>query len=132
MTRPGRRREIASVAVCAAGAGLLTALREPALGLAMLAGAGAAAMVRPLARTVLAVVIALIGAATVTLGVTRPDLLLVVGGAVAIAAGAVAAVRSSQWPAPRSSSTVATSAAPGDASARDTWESLDRGEDPTV
>lgn len=132
LTRLSPRREIALVSVTIAAAGLVTVLREPALGLAVLAGAGAGAMLRPTARTVLAVVVALIGAAIVTLGVTRADVVLLVGGVLAVAASAVAATRSAQWPPPRSSSRGTTPTAPGDASARDTWESLDRGEDPTV
>lgn len=132
MTASSRRREISTVVTAVVVAGLVTLVREPALGLAVLAGAGAAAMVRSRGRTLFAGMVALLGAVAVALGVRRADVLLVIGGVGVIAAAGVAGWRSRHWPAARSSSRGVEPASNGDASARVTWEALDRGEDPTV
>jgi len=122
------RREAAAVLVLVAVGSLLLLLTEPATGLAALAGVGAATLVGPRARIVVAAAVCLLGLAVVWLGLARSDVVLAVGGALVAVAGAAAAVRVRRWPAPRREA-----AAPqGDLTARDTWEALDRGEDPTA
>ena len=123
------RRERGAVAALTAAAGLALLVREPALGLTVLAGAGAATLLQPRARAALAVLVAALGTGVLVLGVSRPDVLLTVAGAVVAAAAGFAAVRSSSWPSPRRDRSPDGAREP---TSRDTWEALDRGEDPTA
>ena len=122
------RREVTAVLAGLLLAGAVLLVREPALGLAVGAGTGAGAFLRPGPRTALAGGVALLGLGVVTLGVGRADVLLVVCGAVVTTAAGLAAVRSRRWPPPRRGPAGESARGP---TARDTGESLDRGEDPT-
>lgn len=122
------RREVTAVAVVLVVAAAVLLLREPALGLAVGAGAGAAALLRPRPRTVLAVALTLLGLGIAALGTARSDVLLVGCGAAVTAAAGLATGRSHRWPPPRRGPAGAPDRAP---TARDTWDALDRGEDPT-
>ena len=101
-----------------------------ALALVALAAAGAALLVRNRARIVLGVVLALDAAALVLVGVT-PTRWAALIAAVLVGLGALGIVaRARGWPQPRGRYES------GDAERRqgrgDTWDALDRGEDPTV
>jgi len=124
-----RRRELTAVLGAAVGGGLLLLVAEPVVGLVALAGVGAAAMLQPRPRAVLAVVVLLVAAAALWLGVDHADPLLLVGAAFLGLAAATAAVRSRRWPPPRRGG---RSHPTEESSARDTWDALDRGEDPTA
>ena len=111
---------------------VLLLFAEPATGLVVAAAVGASALVGPRSRTVVAGGILLFGLGMVALGASRSDVLLGAGGGlVALAAGA-AVVLVRRWPPPRSGRTEAHPAATREPTARDTWEALDRGEDPTA
>ncbi len=122
------RREATAVLVLVAVGALLLLLTEPATGLAALAGVGAATLVGPRARVVVAAAVCLLGLAVVWLAVARSDVVLAAGGGLVAVAGAVAAVRVRRWPGPRREAADPQR----DLTARDTWEALDRGEDPTA
>jgi hypothetical protein len=113
--------------VTAAGVVLLVA--EPVFGLAVLAGCGAAALLGPRWRRAAAALVALLGTVVAVVGIDRASPLLVLSGTVVAVAAAVAAVRAGRWRRPHRAP-VETSAA--DPSSRDTWDALDRGEDPTA
>jgi hypothetical protein len=122
------RREVTAVLGLLAAAGVVLLVREPALGLAVLAGVGAGALVGPRARVAVAVAVLVLGAVVLGVGITRPDAVLVVGGAAVVVASAVGALRVRRWPAPRGGG----AARRREPTARDTWDALDRGEDPTA
>jgi hypothetical protein len=109
----------------ASGSGSATALA-----LVALAGAGAALLVRTWARVTLAVVLAAVAAGLVATGLSPTRWAPLVGG-VLVGLGAVAMVlRARRWPQPRSRFEAPTRASAG--APRDTWDALDRGEDPTA
>ncbi len=121
----------AVVAVLAA-TGLLLLVLETVLGFVVLAGVGAAVLLRPRARAGLAALMALLGLVVVAIGVTgdgSSSVLLVAAGALVTATSAFAAARSRRWPPPRRGERMTPRREPGP---RDTWDALDRGEDPTV
>jgi Tryptophan-associated transmembrane protein (Trp_oprn_chp) len=101
-----------------------------ALALVALAGAGAILLVRTWARVTLAVVLAAVAVGLVATGLTPTRWAPLVGG-VLVGLGAIAVVlRARHWPKARSrydAPAGARTAAP-----RDTWDALDRGEDPTA
>jgi hypothetical protein len=108
-----------------AGTGAATALA-----LVALAGAGAALLVRRWARTVLGVVLLGVAAATVASGLSPTRWAALVGG-VLIGLGSLAfAVRAHRWPQPRRRYEPPTRRPAS--TPRDTWDALDRGEDPTA
>lgn len=125
MTAP---REITAVVVATAAGGLLLLVAEPAVGLVALAGAGAAAMLQPRTRAVVAGVLVLFSLAVVWLALVRGDALLGAGAVVLALAAGAGAVRSTHWP-PPGLGRAARRTVPTD---RDTWDALDRGEDPTA
>jgi hypothetical protein len=136
-------REPVAVLAAAALGGLLLLMVEPGVGLVALAGTGAALLLQPRPRRLTAAVLAVVGLATAVAGATSAGWLLAVGGALLAGAGAVAAVRSARWPAPRGGDRdraqrpTGTDGEPADRdtaarSNRDTWAALDRGEDPTA
>ena len=133
------RREPVLVLGAAALGGALLLVVEPAVGLVVLAGAGAALLLQPRPRRAVAAVLAVVGIATVVAGVASAGWLLVAGGALVVGAGAVAVVRSARWPAARRGDRDRAPAPPGPGGegrdrgpAADTWAALDRGEDPTA
>ncbi len=101
-----------------------------ALALVALAGAGAILLVRTWARVTLAVVLAAVAVGLVATGLT-PTRWAPLAGGVLVGLGAAAVIlRARHWPQPRSrydAPAAARTAAP-----RDTWDALDRGEDPTA
>lgn len=123
------RREVAATAVASAMAGLLLLVVHPALGLPVLAGLGAALLLPPRPRAVVAGAVALLGLGVTTVGLAGSDLLVAAPGVVLALTGAVAAWRSPRWPPPRRDARRDPRAAP---TARDAWDALDRGEDPTL
>ena len=107
-------------------------VRVPGTVLAVVAGVGAGSLLGPRTRTVVSVAVLLLGLALLWLATTRSEPLLGAGGAlVALAAGA-AAIRVGRWPPPRPARRDEGGAARREPTARDTWEALDRGEDPTA
>ena len=101
-----------------------------ALALVALAGVGAALLVRRWARTALGVVLLGVAVATVSAGLSPTRWAALVGG-VLIGLGALAiAVRAHRWPQPRRRYETPTRRPAG--TPRDTWDALDRGEDPTA
>ncbi len=123
------RRELTVALAAAVAGGLVLLVAEPVVGLVALAGVGAAAMLQPRPRAAVAVVLLLVALAAGSLGWAREDPLLL-GGAVLLGVGAAtAAARSRRWPPPRRGGPSGTA---GEHSARDTWDALDRGEDPTA
>jgi hypothetical protein len=101
-----------------------------ALALVALAGAGAALLVRTWARVSLGVALAAVAAGLVATGLTPTRWAPLVGGLL-VGVGAVAVVvRAGRWPQPRSGYDAPTSTQSG--APRDTWDALDRGEDPTA
>jgi hypothetical protein len=76
-----------------------------------------------------AAAVLLLGALVCWLAVTRRDPLLGLSGALVVGAAAAAVTRSSHWPAARRGETPGPA---GAGSSRDTWDALDRGEDPTA
>jgi hypothetical protein len=129
------RREPVTVLGVAAGGGLLLLVAEPAVGLVALAGTGAALLLQPRPRRLVAAVLALVGAVAAVAGVVAGAWLLVAGAAMLAGAGSVAAVRSARWPAPRRGDRDRAQQSAGrvaPSSDRDTWAALDRGEDPTA
>lgn len=123
------RRELTAVVVAVVTGGVLLLFAEPALGLVSLAGAGAAAMLQPRPRTAVAAVVLLVGVGVAWLAWTREDVLLASGGLLVGLAAAVALARSGRWPPPARGRTPERER---EQTGRDTWEALDRGEDPTV
>ena len=115
------------MAVTVGGVVLLVA--EPVFGLAVLAGSGAATLLGPRWRRAAATMVALVGIAVAVVGIDRGSSLLVVTGAVVAAAAAVAVVRAGRWRRPHRAPVETMDAEP---SSRDTWDALDRGEDPTA
>ena len=122
------RREVTGVLVTLVAAGGVLLALQPAVGLAVLAGCGAALLLRPRARSVLAGVMTLLGVAVGVLGASRSEGPLVAAGLAVTLAAAVATVRSPRWPPPERAARSDGHRSP---SSRDTWEALDRGEDPT-
>jgi hypothetical protein len=127
--RASSAREVAAVLVAVLGAGVVLLVVEPVFGLAVLAGAGAAALLGPRGRRIAAALVALIGVAVVVLGIDRGSVLLAVAGAVVAAAATVAMVRAGRWRRPHRAP---AERGTGESSSRDTWDALDRGEDPTA
>ena len=136
------REPVATLASAALG-GLLLLVVEPAVGLVALAGTGAALLLQPRPRRLVAAVLALVGIASAVVGIATGAWPLAVGAALVGGAGAVAAVRSARWPAPRRGDRDRATPAPGRpggaagdrsdrATSADTWAALDRGEDPTA
>lgn len=123
------RREVTGVLALAVTGGALLLVAEPVLGLVVLAGAGAAALLRPRARAAVAAVVLLVGLAVLAVAWDRGSAVLAVGGVLVVTAAAVATVRSRRWPPPRRRPEPSGG---GEPSARDTWDALDRGEDPTA
>jgi hypothetical protein len=107
---------------------VLLLVAVPAVGLVALAGVGAGAMLQPRTRAVVAGVLVLVSLAVVWLALARGDALLGAGAVVLALATGAAALRSTRWPPPGRGRT-APRTMPTD---RDTWEALDRGEDPTA
>lgn len=122
------RREVTAVLGLVAAAGVVLLVREPAVGLAVLAGVGAGALVGPRARVAVAVAVLALGAVVLGVGITRPDPVLAAGGAAVVVASAIAALRVRRWPASRGGGPARRREPTG----RDTWDALDRGEDPTA
>ena len=119
--------------LAAAGLGaVLLLVSEPAIGFVVVAALGAGALVGARSRTVLAAAILCFGLAVLVLAASRTELLMGAGGSLVAAAAGVAAVRVRRWPPPRSGRRDAGPSASREPTARDTWEALDRGEDPTV
>lgn len=112
--------------------GLALLALEPRLGLAVLAGTGAALLLAPRPRAAMATLVALLGAAGTVLAGQRTDVPLGVAGVVVAFAAAAAAARSSRWPGPRRAGASPRPGADREPTSRDTWDALDRGEDPTV
>jgi hypothetical protein len=101
-----------------------------ALALVALAGVGAAFLVGRWARTVLGVVLLGVAAATIATGLSPTRWAALTGG-VLIGLGALAVVvRARSWPQPRRRYETPTRRPGG--TPRDTWDALDRGEDPTA
>jgi len=126
------------------GGSLLPAL--PAMGLVMLAGAGALFATRGMARRAVGALVLVAGVVAAILaavsllraGVTPVwPVLAFVGAALAVAAGGFTIVRGASWPAlGRRYDRPARPVHSGQAAApagndRDLWDALDRGEDPT-
>ena len=137
-----RRGPVAALAAAALG-GVLLLVAEPGVGLVALAGTGAALLLQPRPRRVMAAVLTVVGLVTAVVGVASGDWLLAAGGALLAGAGVLAAVRSDRWPAPRRGDrdrarppAGAQQEGPDDpahpVSPADTWAALDRGEDPTA
>ena len=139
------REPVATLATAVLG-GLLLLVVEPAVGLVALAGTGAALLLQPRPRRLVAAVLALVGTAATVVGIATGAWPLVLGAALVGSAGAVAAVRSARWPAARRGDRGdgdrarpqpgPPAGSAGDQSDRhtsaDTWAALDRGEDPTA
>ena len=124
------RREPLLVAGAAAVGGLLLLVAEPGVGLVALAGVGAAMLLAPGPRRLVAAVLLLVGAVTVGAVLAGAgDRSLLPGAALLVVAAAVAVVRSGRWPPPRQGERDRGTREPTD---RDTWAALDRGEDPTA
>ena len=124
------RREPLLVAGTAALGGLLLLVTEPGVGLVALAGVGAALLLSPGPRRLVAAVLLLVGGATtVAVLMGAGDRSLLPGSAVVTVAAAVAVARSGRWPPPRRGERDRAAREPTD---RDTWAALDRGEDPTA
>ena len=123
------RSEVTAVLALAVTAGALLLVAEPVLGLVVLAGAGAAALLRPRARAAVSAVVLLVGLAVLAVAWDRGSAVLAVGGVLVVAAAATATLRSRRWPPPRRGPEPSGG---GEPSARDTWDALDRGEDPTA
>jgi len=139
-----RRAPVAALAVAALG-GVLLLVAAPGVGLVALAGTGAALLLQPRPRRVMAAVLAVLGLVTAVVGVASGGWLLGAGGALLAGAGVLAAVRSKRWPAPRRGDRDRDRARPPagaqqerpedpahPGSPADTWAALDRGEDPTA
>jgi len=137
-----RRAPVAALAVAALG-GVLLLVAAPGVGLVALAGTGAALLLQPRPRRVMAAVLAVVGLVTAVVAVASGGWLLGAGGALLAGAGVLAAVRSDRWPAPRRGDrdrarppASAQQERPDDpaqpGSPADTWAALDRGEDPTA
>jgi hypothetical protein len=101
-----------------------------ALALVALAGAGAALLVGRWARTAIGVVLLGVAVATVGTGLSPTRWAAVTGG-VLVGLGALAiVVRARRWPQPRRRYETPTRRPGG--TPKDTWDALDRGEDPTA
>jgi hypothetical protein len=101
-----------------------------ALALVALAGAGAALLVGRWARTAIGVVLLGVAVATSLAGLSPTRWAALTGG-VLIGLGALAVVvRAHRWPQPRRRYETPTRRPGG--TPRDTWDALDRGEDPTA
>lgn len=125
------RHEVAGVLGVAGLGAVILLVAEPATGLVVVAAVGASALLGRRSRTVIAGGILLFGLGMLALGMSRSDVLLGLGGGlVALAAGA-AMFLVRRWPPPRSGRSE-TGPAAREPTARDTWEALDRGEDPTA
>ena len=101
-----------------------------ALALVALAGAGATLLVRTWARVTLAVVLVVVAVGLVATGLTPTRWAPLAGGVLVGIGATVVILRARHWPQPRSrydAPAGARTAAP-----RDTWDALDRGEDPTA
>ncbi len=101
-----------------------------ALALVALAGAGALLLVRNRSRALLGVALVVVAAGLVAVGVAPPRWAALAGGALVGLGGALVVVRARRWPQPRSR--YDDSRRPREATPRDAWDALDRGEDPTA
>ena len=103
-----------------------------ALALVALAGAGAALLVRNRARALLGVVLAAVGVALVSTGLTPTRWAPLVGGVLVGFGALLVVLRARRWPQPRSGRSRYDPPDRRPASGpRDAWDALDRGEDPT-
>ena len=118
------------VAAAAVAGGLLLLVAEPGIGLVALAGVGAALLLSPGPRRLVAAVLLLVGGGTVAAVVAGAgDQSLLPGAVLLTLAAGVALARSGRWPPPRRGERDRGAQEPTD---RDTWAALDRGEDPTA
>jgi len=125
------REPVAVLAAAVLGGGLLLVV-EPGVGLVALAGTGAALLLQPRPRRLLAALLAVVGLVTGGVAAASVEWLVTAGGLLLAGAGAVAAARSGRWPAPRRGDRDRAREPAGSDSPRDTWAALDRGEDPTA
>lgn len=101
-----------------------------ALALVALAGAGALLLVRNRARVVLGVVIVGIAVALAAVGASPVHWSALIGAAPVALGGLLVVLRARHWPQPRGRYDQRPPRATG--TPRDTWDALDRGEDPTA
>lgn len=101
-----------------------------ALALVALAGAGAVLLVRNRARVVIGAVLLAVAAALVALGVTPTRWSALVAAGLVAAGGVLVVVRARRWPQPRGRYDAPRTRRTG--TPKDTWDALDRGEDPTA
>jgi len=127
-----RGREVAGVLGLAGLGAVLLLATEPAAGLVVVAALGAASLVGPRSRTVFAGAILLLGLAVLALAISRSDLVLGTGGGLVAVAGGAGLILVRRWPPPRSARRDGGPTPALEPTARDTWEALDRGEDPTA
>lgn len=125
----GSAREAAVVLAAVVAGGVVLLVVEPVFGLAVLAGSGSAALLGTRGRRVVAAVVGLIGVAGLAVGIDRGAALQVVAGAVVALASGLAVARAGRWRRPHRAP---AESGPAEPSARDTWDALDRGEDPTA
>lgn len=101
-----------------------------ALALVALAGAGAALLVRTRGRLVLGVALVGVAAAMVAVGVSPVRWSALIGAVPVAVGGLLVVVRARRWPQPRGRYDARPPLASG--TPRDSWDALDRGEDPTA
>lgn len=101
-----------------------------ALALVALAGAGAVLLVRNRARLVLGVALVGVAAALVAVGLSPVRWHAVLGAVPVALGGLLVVLRARRWPQPRGRYDTRPSRTTG--TPRDTWDALDRGEDPTA
>ncbi len=101
-----------------------------ALALVALAGAAATLLVRNRARTALGVVLLAVAAALAAAGLSPTRWAALAGGALVATGAAAVVARARRWPQPRRSFEPPSRRPTG--TPRDTWDALDRGEDPTA
>jgi hypothetical protein len=101
-----------------------------ALALVALAGAGAVLLVRNRARLVLGAVLVGVSAALLVVGVSPVRWNAVLGAVPIALGGLLVLLRARRWPQPRGRYDARPPRSAG--TPRDTWDALDRGEDPTA
>jgi hypothetical protein len=121
-----------ALGVVAVGAAIaLTVTRQPAaLALVAVAGAGAAFLVRTWARVLIGLVLVVVAAAMIGTGLAPIRWAQLAGGSLIAIGGLAMVLRARRWPRPRSRYDAPARKAGG--TPRDTWDALDRGEDPTI
>ncbi len=97
-----------------------------ALAFVVVAGAGALLLGRGRLRNALGGLLAIVGVGLVWVGAP----LTMAGGVLVVAAGVVTLLRAGRWPAPGPRYTAPAEGRDG--GGKDVWDSLDRGEDPTL